>query len=46
MQGLKLQEWGAGAILKDYEEHLYTKAIREFLKVNRTFLNHCAYMNQ
>ena len=26
MQGLKLQEWGAGAILKDYEEHLYTKA--------------------
>ena len=26
MQGLKLQDWGAGAVLKDYEEQLYTKA--------------------
>ena len=26
MQGLKLQDWGAGALLKEYEERLYEKA--------------------
>ena len=26
MQGLKLQDWGAGSVIKAYEEHLNTKA--------------------
>ena len=26
MQGLKLHDWGAGSLLKEYEERLYEKA--------------------
>ncbi|MBC8258897.1 MAG: carnitine 3-dehydrogenase [SAR324 cluster bacterium] len=31
MQGLKLNDWGAGAVLKEYEERLYEKAHSEIV---------------
>ena len=35
MQGLKLQDWGAGAVLKAYEEQLYTKAHSSYYRHGR-----------
>jgi carnitine 3-dehydrogenase len=37
MQGLKLHDWGAGALLKEYEERLYEKAHSEIVASDPDF---------
>ena len=37
MQGLKLHDWGAGALLKEYEERLYQKAHSGIVSIDQDF---------